>query len=128
MTELECMTNYSLVPVSSENPWTVLNSWDISWSAVFINDIQHESAWTININIPSEISRDYTNENDILDIQVEWYNVDSDYIESIIDTQNSVPSSDDFNLIISDVLPYFVPWIFIILFIYFVFRFIKKVF
>lgn len=106
------------------------NTWDISWSALFINNIQHLWSPVIRITIPEEFDRDYayTDSWNNMEIDIEGYNVDTDYISWIIDVQRSKPSSEDFNSIISDVLPLFVPWLVIILFIYFVFKFIKKIF
>lgn len=108
----------------SWNPWT----WDIQWSALFINNIQHIWKPIINITIPQEINWDYTTTWDLFDLSVVWYNVDYDKIEWVINTQSTIPTKDDFNKIVSEVIPLFVPWLIIILFIYFVFRFIKKIF
>ena len=106
----------------------VESSWD--WSALYINDIQHIGAWIINVTIPTEIEWDYiyTWNWDQFDLNVKWYNVDSDYIEGIINTQNSKPNKVDFNNTISGLLPIFVPGLVIILLLYFIFRFIKKIF
>ena len=128
MTELECMMDYSLVPYDSVCSWNSVDSWDVSWSSLYINDIQHLSSENINITIPSEISWDYTGDENNFELVISWYNVDSDYIAWIIENQNAVPSSEDFNNIITYLLPTFVPWLVFILFIYFVFRLIKKVF
>ena len=105
-----------------------VQSWN--WSSLFINDIQHIGAWLINITIPEEIEWDYiyTWNWDEFDLNVKWYNVDSDYIEGIINTQNSKPSSQDFNNIITWLIPLFVPWLCIILLLYFIYLFIKKIF
>jgi len=102
-------------------------SWD-NWSALYINDIQHESAWVINVNIPWEIDWDYTNEDNEFNLDVIWYNVDTDYIEDIIGIQTTKPNKTDLNNIITWILPLFVPWLVIILFVYFVFKLIKKLF
>lgn len=105
------------------------NSW-VSWSSLFINDIQHLGAWIIDITIPEEISWDYNNdtENDTFDLIVSWYNVDTAYIEWVINTQKTLPNEQDFNNIITWLIPLLIPWFVIILFLYFVFRFIKKIF
>jgi len=105
-----------------------LDDWDVQWSSLFINNIQHIWAPLININIPEEISWDYTSSTGSFDLDVEGYNVDADYIEWVINIQNSKPTTEDFNKIITQVIPLFVPWLVIILFIYFVFKFIKKIF
>lgn len=115
-------------PVYSSSPWECEEwTWN-NWSALYINDIQHNSAGTINITIPEEISRDYTNENDLFELNVEWYNVDTEYIEWIINNQNWKPNVDNFNQLISWLIPLFIPWLVIILFIYFVFKLLKKIF
>lgn len=105
-----------------------VSSWWINWSSLFINWLQHNSAPYISVSIPEEIAWDYTSTEDEFDLAVSWYNVDTDYIAWIIVNQNSKPSQEDLNKLISEVLPLFIPWLAIILFIYFVFRFIKKIF
>ena len=69
-----------------------------------------------------------TNNNDVFDLWVSWYNVDTAYIDWIITTQKTLPDKQDFNNTISWLLPLFVPWLVIIACLYFIFRFIKKVF
>lgn len=101
-------------------------SWN--WSALYINDIQHESAPLINLTIPEEFDRDYTNNNEEFNLWVSWYNVDTTYIDWIITTQKTLPDKQDFNNTISWLLPLFIPWLVIIACLYFIFRFIKKVF
>lgn len=104
------------------------NCWDIQWSALYINNIQHLWAPIINIDIPEEINWDYTWDVNSFDINIEWYNVDSDYIAWIINTQSSKPNNQDFNNLVVWVLPLLIPWFVIIMFIYFIFRLIKKIF
>lgn len=117
-----------------ENHWycPIIDTWDTEnqWSALYINDIQHIGAWLINLTIPEEFERDYiyTWNWEELDIDVKWYNVDTAYIDWLITTQRTLPNNTDFNNTISWLLPLFVPWIVIIFFLYFIFRFIKKVF
>lgn len=123
ITQQYCVSN-NLCP-SSDCP---IYTWDSQWSALFINDIQHQGAWIIDITIPEEISWDYSNENDTFSLDVEWYNVDPDYINAIIWTQTYTPDSKDFSKVVSEIIPLFVPWLVVILFLYFVFRFIKKIF
>lgn len=101
-------------------------NWD--WSALYINDIQHQSAWTINITIPEEFSWDYTWDDEEFNLNVIGYNVDTAYIEWIITNQTTKPNQTDLNNIITWVIPLFVPWLVIILFIYFIFKFLKKIF
>lgn len=135
MTSLECQTEYNLIPISSiDSNYCSVNwlcsedTWDVQWSALYINDIQHQSSPIIWINIPEEISWDYTWDESSFYLDINGYNVDSDYINWIIATQSSMPDQSDFNSLVSNVLPLFIPWLVIILFIYFVFRFVKKIF
>lgn len=122
-----CESN-NLCPIYTWDSWNC-NTWDISWSSVYINDIQHVGGPSINIDIPEEISWDYNYSNtDDMYINVEWYNVDYDKINGIVDIQNYKPNSEDFNKLVSEVLPLLIPWLVVILFLYFIFRFIKKIF
>ena len=118
----------SSVPVCTGDSWNDL-SW-INWSLLYINDIQHIGAWIINITIPEEINRDYlyTWNGDQFDLNVSGYNVDSAYIDWIIRNQKTLPNNVDFNNIVSVLIPKLIPWLVIILFLLFVFRFIKKIF
>ena len=106
---------------------TPICTWD-NWSALLINDEQYDSAWIINVSIPSDYWFDYDNDWDQVDLTVEWYNVDAEYIEWIINNQKSKPNQTDLNNIITWLLPLFIPWLVVILFIYFVFKFLKKIF
>lgn len=106
---------------SSDLSWT-------NWSALFINDIQHIGNSIIDITIPEEINWDYYNTWEVFELNVSWYNVDTEYIANIIENQKTYPSDVDFNNIITDLIPKFIPWLVIILFLYFVFRFVKKIF
>lgn len=117
-------TDNNLCP-SSDCP---IYTWDWNWSALYINDIQHQSASVIDITIPDEYDWDYTWDEDQFNLNVIWYNVDTDYIEWIISNQTTKPNQTDLNNIITWVLPLFVPWLVIILFIYFIFKFLKKIF
>ena len=135
MTSMECQTAYSLIPIEEvdtnyavQNNLCPLESSGVEWSSLYINDIQHVSAPEINIYIPEEYNRDYTWDENKFDLYVSGYNVDYEYIDNIIRTQKSTPNSDDFNNIISWLIPLLVPWLVIILFIRFIFRFVKKIF
>lgn len=117
-----------VTPLCSSSSW-----WNLTWinrSILHINWIEHVWAWFINITIPEEFERDYiyTWNWEELNIDVKWYNVDTAYIDWLITTQKTLPNNTDFNNTISWLLPLFVPWIVIIFFLYFIFRFIKKVF
>lgn len=127
MTELECMTDYSLVPVDSVYSWGV-DSWDnISRSALYIDEIQHESAPVINITIPEEIDWDYTWNEEWFYIWINWYNVDTEYIDSIIRTQNYKPTSEDFTNLVWTLAPYSKILIFCV-FLFIIWAWIKKPF
>ena len=143
MSSLECQTEYNLIPISSvdqnycitnnlcpssECPVCPVGSWWVS--SLYINDILHVGAPFIYMDIPQEIGWDYeyTQWGTNMIIDVEWYNVDYDKIEGIVNTQSYTPDEYDLNSIITNVMPLFVPGLVIILFIYFVFRFIKKIF
>lgn len=108
--------------------WNEESSWN--WSALYINDIQHIWAPLINITIPEEFDWDYiyTWNWDEFDLDIKWYNVDTAYIDWIITTQKTLPNNTDFSNIISGLIPLFIPWLVIIACLYFIFRFIKKVF
>ena len=142
-TSLQCQTNYSLIPISSvdqnycttnnlcpstECPSCPVGSGGVS--SLYINDILHIWSPFIYMTIPQELSWDYeytqwwTN----MLIDIEWYNVDYEYMDWVVDIQNYKPNSEDLSTLVSSVLPLFVPWLVIILFIYFLFRFIKKIF
>lgn len=134
-TSLECQSEYSLIPISSvdenyclDNNLCSSSTWNVSRSALYINNIQHLSSPIISVDIPDEISWDYSVENDRFNLNIEGYNVDSDYIDWIINLQKSTPNNQDFNNIITNIIPLLVPGLVIILFIIFIFRFIKKIF
>ena len=128
MTELECMTDYSLVPVDSIVCSSGDNTTWTQWSSLYINEIQHLSSENIIITIPEEFSWDYTGDEENFVLTISWYNVDTDYIAWIIQNQTITPNNADLNNIISWIVPLFVPWLIVILFIYFVFKFVKKIF
>ena len=143
-TSMQCQTEYNLIPISSVDsnycttnnlcptcqicPVCPVGSWWVS--SVYINDILHVGSPFIYMNIPEEIDWGYaytqwwTNMN----IDVVWYNQDNEKIEWIITIQNYKPDRYDFTNLVSNVIPLFVPWLCIILLLYFIFRFIKKVF
>lgn len=134
-TSEECQQEYSLMPISSCNSeycwlnWLCPEYTGSTMSELYINWINHLWAPIININIPLEQARDYEYTWDTMNINLSWENnVDYEYMDNIIRTQNSKPNTVDFNNIISVLLPKFIPWLVIILFILFIFRFIKKIF
>lgn len=142
-TSLECQTEYSLIPVSSVDqnycttnnlcpscpscPDTPVWSWGIS--NVYINNILHVGAPNIIMNIPEEIDWDYeyTQWWNNMNIDVVWYNQDTEYIEWLIDVQNYKPTSDDFSNTFWLFSSYW--WLLIAtLFVILIFYFIKKLF
>lgn len=142
MSSNECQSEYNLIPIdeidsaycesnnlcsSSSDPIDCPNVWV---SNVFINDLFHPWAFNIVMNIPQEIDRDYayTNSWNNMNIDIVGYNVDYEKMQEVIDTQNYKPNSDDLSTIVSQIVPLFVPWLCIILLLYFIFRFIKKIF
>ena len=110
------------------NNWWSSSSGDIQWSSLFINE--NQVLWNKNIfvNIPLDYEYSYTNEWEDFELTVEWLNQDYDYLDWIVWVQNTTPTKDNFNQIISWLIPLFVPWLVVILFIYFVFRLLKKIF
>ena len=118
--------NTSLSSCMSSN--CPVSSWNISWSSLFINNIQHLGAPIIDITIPEEFDWDYVSTDEEFILDIEWYNVDTEYMDWIITTQTTLPNEIDFNNLISSVIPLFIPWLVVILFLYFIFRFIKKIF
>ena len=127
MTELECMMDYSLVPYDSVCSWDSVNSWEVSWSSLYINDIQHLSSENIVIDIPEEISWDYTWDESNFYLYINWYNTDTAYIEWIIDKQSYIPTTEDFSNVFSN-LGLFGSLLVACLFVILVFYMIKKVF
>ena len=134
-TSEECQQEYSLMPISSCNSEYCWLNWlcpEYTWSTIselYINWINHLWAPIINLVFPLEQAWDYSYTWDIMNINLSWENnVDYEYMDNIIRTQNSKPNTTDLNNIVSVLLPKFVPWLVIILFILFVFRFIKKIF
>lgn len=105
----------------------VVDPWSWNWSALFINWIQHESYPMINIDITDNVPWDYSINNDVFDLDI-WEEYDQDFIDWVIDSQKTLPSKNDFNSTVTGLIPLFVPWLVIILFLYFTFRFIKKIF
>lgn len=105
------------------------SSWsgDIMWSSFWVNNFQVMWGRNIYLYIPDWLNWDYTyvDENLQIEVENEW---DSEYIEWVIDNQTTLPNKTDLNNIITGVLPLFIPGLVIILFLYFIFRFIKKIF
>ena len=134
-TENECKSVYWLID-ESECIWWDCPSCPVcpdtpeNWfSNVYVNDILHPGAFNIVINIPDEIDRDYaytwswTNFN----LDVVWYNQDTEYITAVIDQQNYAPTSEDFTRLVG-MLPNYAWLLVACLFVILVFYLIKKSF
>lgn len=142
-TSLQCQTEYNLIPISSvdQNYCTTNNlcpsqdcpvcppSWWSWYSNVYINDILHIWAPNIIMNIAEEIDRDYayTASWYNMNIDVVWYNVDYDKIDSIVENQSYKPSSEDFVNILWILAPYTKIIVFFV-FLFLVWAWIKKPF
>lgn len=139
-TSLECQQEYSLIPVSSvDQNYCVSNnlcpaseggecsSWDVSWSALYINNVQHLWGAIIRVDIPEEISRDYEQWIGEFDLDVVWYNVNYEAIQDKIDLQNYKPSQEDFNNVIW-VLAKYMPLIVILIWFVVIVAIIKNSF
>lgn len=96
-----CENNFDLISPSN---CPVCSGGVSNWSSLFINNIQHLGASSIYMSIPEEISWDYSYSNswEIMEIDVEGYNVDYDYINWVVDIQKYKPSSEDFTNIIGN--------------------------
>ena len=146
-----CITNFPLIPTSSVDQAYCINNFPviaITWvnqdycvnnnlcpvntawvSNVYINDIFHPWAFNVVINIPEEIDWDYayTNSWYNLNLDVVWYNQDTEYINSLITTNNYQANSDDLAWVFGlfwDFWSLLVVCLFVILLFYF----IKKLF
>lgn len=142
-TQSQCESEYNLIPISSiTQSYCVSNNlcptipdnecwtWEFNdWSALWINNIQHLGASNIFINIPEEISWDYayTNNDNNMNIDIEWYNVDYDYINWVVDLQKYTPTSEDFTNIVSNLWSYFKILLFLV-FAFLIIRWIKNIF
>lgn len=119
-----CEVQFWLIsPSDCPSSWT----WDIMWSSFWVNNRQVLWWRNIFLYLPDFLNWDYTYIDEDLEINVEneW---NYEYMQGVIDNQTTLPNKTDLNNIITGIIPLFVPWLIIILFIYFIFRFIKKVF
>lgn len=144
-TSLECQTEYSLIPVSevTENyctsnydlispsdcpisSWT----WDISRSAIYLNNIQYAGANNIYININDilDYSTTYVDSWTSFVVDVDWYNADTDYLADILTVQQYHPDSEDFTVAFVGGLTLILPYVVVALFVVFVRKLITKIF
>ena len=142
-TSLECQTEYSLIPISSVNAnychvnfWLIDPmecpisewSWTIQWSALYINNLQYASTDNINISIPEDIAWSLDYNNDDTDIDIEWYNADTTYIENVIWNTELTPTAEDMTTLVNWLqayLPYFFIWLIMLFFIWLVKKFFR---
>ena len=117
-----------------ENEWENECTWwienwtgEINWSSIFINNIQHNWAWLINITIPEEIERDYTNQDNEINVDVLWYWYDQEKMQSMVNTQYYTPTPEDMNKLIWKIAD-FLPLMAIVLLVCYAWRLIKKIF
>lgn len=127
--ESEIDTNYCVWNWLCPNEcwsWTDF-SWDLQYSNIYINSILHPWKQNIFVDIPDYITRDYSSTGDDFNLYVwSWYDVE--YIESIIDINSYRPDSEDFTNVFVSGLTLIFPYIFILLLIVFIWKFIKRVF
>ena len=103
------------------------NEYTWNWSALFINEIQHEWAPIINIEIPEEIQRDYTWNEESFNLLVEWYWYDQEKMQNMINTQYYKPTPNEMSGLIEKTAD-FLPLIAIALLMIRIWRVLKKVF
>lgn len=109
----------------SDNSWVIIGSWD--WSALFINWIQHEGKWIINVNIADWVVWDYSFNDDQFDLDI-GSGYDQDYIDGVIDVQSYRPTSEDFTQTFVGGLILFTPYVIILLFVILVWKLIQRIF
>lgn len=118
-----------LINCSNSSSWSGdCWSWNVQWSALYVNDIQHLGKPNIFINIPDVIDWDYISTGDDFTLNVSGYAVDTEYIEWVIAVNSYQPTSEDFTNIFVSGLTLVFPYIVIVLFIVFIRKLIKKIF
>lgn len=103
------------------------NTWDVSWSAFYVNDQQIFWGANIYLSIPDWLnwSYNYLDSDLFVDVVNEG---DPDYIEDILDVQSYHPSSEDFTVSFVWFLTLILPYVVVALFCIFVFKIVKKIF
>lgn len=96
-------------------------------SAIYINEVQHDSESIINIDIPEELSRDYEYETWQMNITISGYNVDNTYITAIKEQTQMTPTNEDVEYLF-EWLANYIPILFVGAFIVIVAKIIKKIF
>lgn len=98
-------------------------------STVIVNGINHDTASVLQVNIPAEFERDYTNTWDVMTINISWYNVDDEYIENVIAQTELTPTAEDMSTMINGLqvyLPYFFIGLICIFFLWLVKKFFRS--
>ena len=96
-------------------------------SAIYINEIQHEWNDIINITIPEEIERDYTNNESWFNLEIIGYWYDTEKMQQMINTQYYKPTSEEMSQLVKKIAD-FLPLIAVALLIIRFRRVLKKVF
>lgn len=94
---------------------------------VKLNGIPFEDLASVNVEVPEELAFDYSQNGAELNINISWYNVNTEYMDDIIEKQSFIPSNEDLSAVVQSFVPYMSIMIFV-LFLIFVFNIIKKVF
>lgn len=141
-TSLECQTEYNLIPIENvtknycEINFDLIDpstcpitewSWAVNWSSLFINGTQYAWNNSINMFIPNYLWRNITFNDEETNVEIEWYNVDEEYLNNIIDNEKLQPTNKDFENMLVWIVN-FAPYIFICLIIYFLLSRLPKMF
>lgn len=139
---LQCQIEYNLIPVESvtknycEINFDLIDpstcpitewSWAVNWSSLFINGTQYAWNNSINMFIPNYLWRNITFNDEETNVEIEWYNVDEEYLNNIIDNEKLQPTNKDFENMLVWIVN-FAPYIFICLIIYFLLSRLPKMF
>lgn len=117
-------TDNNLCPSS----WTwSCEEWNWNRSALYINDIQHPWSALINITIPEELQRNYTGDEEEMNIDVEWYWYDQEKMQQLVNTQYYTPTPEDMGNLVGKIAD-FLPLLAIMLLVIRTWYLIKKVF
>lgn len=142
-TSLECQNEYNLIPVENvTKEYCEINhnlispescpicewSGSINWSALYINNEQVSSASRINVNIDDWIDYNLNYVEDSATINVTGPEWDQEYIQWIIDTNSYQPSTEDFKNVFVWWLTLILPYLVVVLFVVFIWKFIRKIF
>lgn len=104
-----------------------IDTWDVMWSSLWINWIQHLWKSVINVSIPDNIYWDYITNDESFDLYI-GSGYDQEYIDWIISINSYSPTSEDFTRIFVSGLTLIMPYIIFALFIVFLWKLIKRIF